>query len=93
LANWRKSSKAITEGKLMQFVPEKSLYVYFRYISTEKVMVILNAANDAQTLDLQRFDEMIQGKSTGKEISSGASVDLTKPLRLDAWSVQVIEIK
>jgi neopullulanase len=93
LANWRKSSKAITEGKLMQFVPEKSLYVYFRYTSTEKVMVILNAANDAQTLDLQRFDEMIQGKSTGKEISSEVSVDLTKPLRLDAWSVQVIEIK
>lgn len=93
LANWRKTSKAITEGKLMQFVPEKSVYVYFRYTSTEKVMVILNAANDAQTLDLKRFDEMIQGKSAGKEISSGASVDLTKSLKLEPWSVQVIEIK
>jgi neopullulanase len=93
IANWRKSSEAATNGKLMQFVPEKSIYVYFRYTDSEKVMVVMNAANDAQALDLKRFDEMTQGKTSGKEISSGKVIDLTKSINLEPWSVQVIELK
>ena len=93
IANWRKTSKAASLGKLMQFVPEQSIYVYFRYTSSEKVMVIMNAANDAQTLELNRFDEMLQGKTTGKDITNDQMVDLSSKLTLDPWSIKVIEVK
>jgi glycosidase len=93
LANWRKTNEAACTGKLMQFVPEKSVYVYFRYTGTQKVMVVMNAANDAQTLDLNRFNEMLQGKSSGTEVTTGKTIDLSKSLNMEPWSVQVIELK
>lgn len=93
LAQWRKNSKAITEGKLMQFVPEKSMYVYFRYTDSEKVMVVMNAANDKQSMKLERFSEMIQPNQKGIEITTGKDVLLQESLDLEPWSVKVIEIK
>jgi hypothetical protein len=56
-------------------------------------MVIMNAANDAQTLELNRFDEMLQGKTTGKDITNDQMVDLSSKLTLDPWSIKVIEVK
>lgn len=93
LANWRKTNEAACTGKLMQFVPEKSVYVYFRYTGTQKVMIVMNAANDAQTLDLNRFNEMLQGKNSGTEVSTGQTINLSKSLNMEPWSVQVIELK
>ena len=45
LANYRKSSEAISEGKFMQFVPQDGIYVYFRYTDEQIVMVVSNTNN------------------------------------------------
>ncbi|MEA3451888.1 MAG: glycoside hydrolase family 13 protein, partial [Bacteroidota bacterium] len=42
LANWRKTNKAATDGKLLHFLPHDNVYVYFRYTDDEAVMVLLN---------------------------------------------------
>ena len=39
LANFRKSSSAVTTGKLMQYVPQDGVYVYFRYDDKQTIMV------------------------------------------------------
>ncbi|MEZ5172395.1 MAG: glycoside hydrolase family 13 protein [Bacteroidia bacterium] len=93
LAQWRKTSKAATEGKLMQFVPEKSIYVYFRYTDSEKVMVIMNAASDKQTLNLDRFSEMLAKGQNGIDISENKAVLMDDKLELEPWDVKVIELK
>ncbi|MES1221273.1 MAG: glycoside hydrolase family 13 protein, partial [Bacteroidota bacterium] len=43
LAWFRKNSSAIKTGKLMQYVPSDSMYVYFRFDAKQTVMCILNS--------------------------------------------------
>lgn len=93
IANWRIKSKAATEGKLMQFVPEKSIYVYFRYTQNEKVMVVLNANENKESLALQRFSEMIGTNQKGLDICTGKELIFSNTLELEPWSVKVIEMK
>ncbi len=93
LANWRKTSKAATEGKLMQFVPENSIYVYFRYTQKEKVLVVLNANENKESLALQRFSEMIGTNQKGLDICTGKELIFSNTLELEPWSVKVIEMK
>ena len=44
LANYRANSSALTTGKLMQYVPENGVYVYFRYDDKQTVMVVMNTS-------------------------------------------------
>jgi len=92
LLNWRKTSEAVTTGKLMHYVPEKSTYVYFRYTDTKAVMVVLNKNAEDIQLDLARYQDILKNKSVGKNILTGASVDLSKPLSLNAMTPVVIEL-
>lgn len=86
LANWRKGSEAITRGKLMQFIPEDGVYVYFRYTDKETVMVVLNTSDKAYTVDTVRFAERLQGFATAFEVTdqtthtlSGLSIAAKSP--------------
>jgi glycosidase len=92
LLNWRKTSDAIKAGKLMHFVPEKSTYVYVRYTDTQRVLVVLNKNTKDTQLDLARYQVALSGKTKGKNIITGAAVDLSKPLNLSAMTPLVIEL-
>ena len=74
----------------MQFVPEKAVYVYFRYTSTEVLMTVMNFSPEAGELDLDRFQEVIEGQSSGQLILRGESVALTKALEIEGRSIQFI---
>ena len=91
--NWRKTSEAVTQGKLLHFVPEAGTYVYFRYTDKQKVMIVLNKNTQDSRLDLARFSETLGTASKAKNIISGASVDLTAPLALHAKESLVLEIQ
>ncbi len=90
LAQWRKVNPVVQTGKLMQFVPEESIYVYFRYDDSKTVMVILNANETSKELKTSRFMERIGIKKTGKDVISGQDVVLPD-MKLDAWEVKVLE--
>ena len=92
LLNWRKTSDAIRTGKLMHYVPEKSTYVYFRYTDSKTVMVVLNKNAQDSQLDLARYQSMIKGKTSGKNILTGDALDLSKGLHLKAMTPMVIEL-
>jgi len=92
LLNWRKSNEAVKTGKLMHYVPEKSTYVYFRYTDSKAVMVILNKNKQDIELDLARYQHMLKGKSSGKNILTGAQIDLSASLSLRAMTPMVIEL-
>ncbi|HOY23711.1 MAG TPA: glycoside hydrolase family 13 protein [Cellvibrio sp.] len=92
LLNWRKTSEAIKTGKLMHYVPEKSTYVYFRYTDSKTVMVVLNKNAQDSQLDLARYQAMIKGKTSGKNILTDETLDLSKGLNLKAMTPMVIEL-
>ncbi len=93
LLQWRKTAHAIHDGQLMHYVPEAGSYVYFRYDESQTFMVILNQSEEAEALDLQRFDEVLQGRRllrnalTGKVANDGQA-SLTVPAQA-AWVLEV----
>lgn len=68
LATYRKNTTALTTGKLMQYIPQNGLYVYFRYDSLKTIMVASNTAAAFSDIDLSRFSERVNGFSKMKNI-------------------------
>ena len=93
LLNWRKDKSVIHNGSLMHFAPENGVYVYFRYNSSEKVMVILNKNQKNTELNLERFDEIIKGFKSGKDILSGKEIHPGEKLILEPLTPMVIELR
>jgi glycosidase len=63
ILNYRKQSKAISEGKTVHFAPVNGVYVMFRVFENETVITILNKNEIPMNLDLNRFNEIgLKGK-------------------------------
>lgn len=93
IMNWRKTKSVIHEGKLMHFIPENGIYVYFRYNDSETVMVILNNNNEEKTLATQRFNERLQGFNSAENIVTNQSVSNLQNIVLPAKSATILELK
>ncbi|HKX86793.1 MAG TPA: glycoside hydrolase family 13 protein [Flavobacterium sp.] len=93
LFNWRKEKSVIHSGKLMHYIPENNIYVYFRYNDNETVMVVINNNKDKQTLKLDRFKESIKNYTSGKDIVSGEKFDATKEMAIEGKSALILELK
>jgi len=92
LANFRKNAPAIKSGKMMQFLPEDGVYVYFRYDDNQTVMCIMNSNDKPMEIQLSRFAERIQSHKQGVEIPTGKSINLSEKLTVDAKYVMVLEL-
>ncbi|HMU10912.1 MAG TPA: alpha-amylase family glycosyl hydrolase [Ferruginibacter sp.] len=91
LANYRKSSSALTKGKMMQFLPLDGVYVYFRYDDKQTIMVIMNTAKEKKNLTMKRFAERTNGFSRVKNILTGAVNELAD-LSLESYDSVVFEL-
>ncbi len=92
ILQWRKNKTVIHTGKTMQFLPQNNVYVYFRYNTTEKVMVIINNNPKEQELQLHRFSEIIKCSSQGKDIISGKDIPLRNSLKIAGKTSMIIEL-
>lgn len=93
LLNWRKNNEVIHDGKLMQFVPVDGLYVYFRYSDSGKVMVIMNKNDEAKSLKLKRFQEMLDGHDRATAVLTKKSMPLSDSLKVAGKSTLILEIE
>jgi len=91
LANFRKTSSAITTGKMMQYVPKDGVYVYFRYSNTQTVMVVMNTAKEQKNIVSSNYSERTNGFSKMKNIITGEEADL-KDFSVDAKASGVWEL-
>lgn len=91
LANYRKTSSAITTGNMVQFVPEDGVYVYFRYNNKQTVMVVMNTSKETKNISLKRFAERTNGFSAMKNIISG-TVSGINDFSLDPYKSSVFEL-
>jgi glycosidase len=92
LANFRKNSKAITEGKLMQFVPENGIYTYFRYTDKQKIMVMMNTSNKDMEHETSRYVEMLKDFSSAKNVMTENNLDNLSTIKINANSTLIIEL-
>ncbi len=93
LFNWRKTEPIIHHGKTMHFAPQNEVYVYFRYADNKTIMVVLNANDEDQTLNMQRFNQRIGNAQIGKDVFSKAVTPLTGQLPIPANSTKIISFK
>jgi glycosidase len=92
LANYRQNCKAITEGKLKQFVPENGIYVYFRYSENQKIMVMMNTSNKTANVDTKRYNEIINHTARAKEVITEKNIENLNSLTLNPFQTLVLEI-
>ncbi len=91
LANFRKTSSALTTGKMMQYVPEDGVYVYFRYDSTQTVMVVMNTSKDKKNISPSKYFERASGFSKMKNIINGEQTEF-KDFSVEAQESGVFEL-
>lgn len=92
ILNWRKSKDVIHNGKTKNFSPERNVYVYFRYNDEEKVMVVINSSDKEQTIEMNRFQEMVPSSFTAKDVMKDAEVQIKNLLTIPAKSSLILEI-
>jgi glycosidase len=91
LANYRKSSPALTTGKMMQYYPEDGVYVYFRYTNTQTVMVIMNTAKEERKVNFEKYTERISGFTKCRDIVSKEEKEL-KEIKVGSYKAVVLEL-
>jgi neopullulanase len=92
LANFRKNSSAISNGKFMQFVPFDGIYVYFRYSANQTVMVVSNTNKDEKTIDTVRFAEILKSAKSAKNVLTEATISDISKLTIPAKTAWVLTL-
>ena len=93
LLNWRKNKNVIHSGKLLHYTPLNDVYVYFRSNDKENIMVIMNNNETEQTLQTERYEEGLNGKTTGKDVMTGKTYELTSSIIVPKQTVLILELQ
>ncbi|WP_448702088.1 glycoside hydrolase family 13 protein [Mucilaginibacter sp. AW1-3] len=94
LVTYRKNTTALQTGKLMQYIPQRGVYVYFRYDEQRTVMVVYNSdATKAATLKTDRFAERINGFNAAINIVNNEILSDITTLNIPAKTTLVLELK
>ncbi len=93
LANYRKTSEALTTGKLTQYLPMDGIYVYFRHTNNKSVMVIMSQNKEDKNLDTNRYMENIQGYISMKNVMNEELISDLKTLKIPANSFTILELQ
>ncbi|HEV8079986.1 MAG TPA: alpha-amylase family glycosyl hydrolase [Chitinophagaceae bacterium] len=91
LANYRKNSTAVTNGKTMQYIPKDGVYVYFRYNKNQTIMVVSNTSDKSADVKMDRFKERLQGFTWIKNIFNGKTENI-KDMSVNAKGSNVYEL-
>jgi glycosidase len=92
LANYRQRSSALKTGRLMHYVPEEGVYVYFRYNDEQTIMCVMNTSNNPRNIDFTRFSERTKGFSGARNVLTGETLQTSNSLHLDATQMLVLEL-
>lgn len=93
LANFRKNSTALGKGKLMQYIPFKGVYVYFRFDSNQTILCAVNSDTVDRSLKFNDFEERTRGFESATDIMSGNEFPLKEPFHLPPRSISILELK
>jgi len=93
LVTYHKNTTALQTGKLMQYIPQKGVYVYFRYDTQKTIMVVYNSTTDAKELKTDRFAERMSGFASAINIINNQVLNDINTLNIPAKTTLVLELK
>ncbi len=82
LLHWRQNNEVITKGAMKQFIPYNGVYVIARQYKGRTALTIVNGTSKPATMDVNRYREVIGGATNVKDVPTGRSYDLSKPVQL-----------
>lgn len=93
LAHYRQNSTALQTGKLMQYVPENNVYVYFRYDKNSMVMILMNGNNKQVNVSTSRFKERIKDFTKAKDVITGKMYNSIEHIQIGANETLVLALR
>jgi glycosidase len=92
LLNYRKANPVLQNGKMKQFIPYDGIYVYFRYNNSKTVMVVANNNLIEKSVNTERFNEMLEGKTKATDIISKKEIILNNQMKVPPKTVLIFEL-
>ncbi len=93
LGRFRLGSSALRTGKMMQYVPVKGLYVYFRYDERQTVLCAMNTGKEPARLNFERWSERTVGFSRAVDVLTGQEYKLADAVEIPANQMWVLELR
>lgn len=93
LANYRKNNTVLQNGKMMQYIPQDGVYVYFRYNDSKTVMVIMNTNDKEWTVNANRFQQRIDKYQTAQNVITDETIRDIKNIKVPSFTTLVLELK
>ncbi|MDQ3291686.1 MAG: cyclomaltodextrinase C-terminal domain-containing protein, partial [Bacteroidota bacterium] len=93
LAQYRKNTPALDNGKLMQYLPQNNTYVYFRYDAAKTVMVATNPTDQEVSLETNRFSERMAGFTKARNVLTEEILNNLTTVKIPAKTAMVLELQ
>lgn len=91
LLHWRQGNDVIIKGKQTQFIPFGGVYVIARQYDGKTAMTVVNGTRKPAQLAVKRYAEVIDAKTTAKDVLTGKTVQLTSDVELAPRGVMILE--
>ena len=92
LLHWRQGNNVIIKGKQTQFIPWKGVYVIARQYNGKTSLTILNGKNTPATMEIARYQEVLNGAKTARNIITSKNVNIGKDIKLRARQTLILEL-
>ncbi|WP_316739298.1 glycoside hydrolase family 13 protein [Pedobacter aquatilis] len=92
LLQWRKTSEAVTAGKMIHYAPKDGIYVYGRIKDGKRVLVILNSSLKDHELKMDRFSDVINGFTSGKDVITSKQLSFSQAISVPAKGQYILEL-
>lgn len=92
LLKWRKGNEVIAKGKMKHFMVNQGVYVYERSWGGKQVVVMLNGSRQTVDLPLDRYQEVLQGKTTARDILTNRAVPFGRTIKIEPKGILVLEL-
>ncbi len=93
LGTFRRGSSALTTGKLMQYVPDKALYVYFRYDVKQTILCAMNTGLQPAAIDFSHYSQRTGGFTKGVDVVTGQTYPLGTKAMIPGRTMWVLELQ
>jgi hypothetical protein len=92
LGNFRKNSSALKTGRLMHYVPEDGVYVYFRYNDEQAIMCVMNTSAGSRNIDFSKYAERTKGFSSARNVLTDATLQIADNIQMNGTEMLVLEL-
>ena len=93
LGSYRKNSSALQTGKLMQYLPDDGLYVYFRYDTNSTVMCVMNCSKTEKAVDFTKYAERTSGFTKASGVIDRKVLNTSEKPIIGSYEMGVLEMK